>query len=70
MSAAPLVSVVVPTLKRPQLLLRALQSVFAQTHANLEAIVVVDGPDEPTLAALASVTDPNGNSPSPPAATR
>jgi glycosyltransferase involved in cell wall biosynthesis len=58
MSAASLVSVVIPTLKRPELLLRALQSVLAQTHANLEAIVVVDGPDEPTLAALASVHDP------------
>jgi glycosyltransferase involved in cell wall biosynthesis len=53
----PLVSVVIPTLHRPQLLVRALNSVFAQTHENLEIIVVVDGPDQATMAVLRSLSD-------------
>jgi hypothetical protein len=55
---APLVSAVIPTRHRPDLLLRALRSVFAQTHAPVEAVVVVDGPDPQTLRALAAVEDP------------
>jgi glycosyltransferase involved in cell wall biosynthesis len=51
------VTVVLPTLHRPQLLLRALDSVFMQTHRELEVIVVVDGPDPETSAALQSVKD-------------
>ena len=53
----PLVSVVIPTLRRPQLVLRALKSVFEQTHEDIEVIVVVDGPDLETIAALRSVND-------------
>lgn len=53
-----LVSVVIPTLQRPQLLSRALKSVFDQTHSPIEVIVVVDGPDPDTIAALASISDP------------
>lgn len=53
-----LVSVVIPTLRRPQLVLRALASVFNQTHDDIEAIVVVDGPDEATIAAVRRVADP------------
>ena len=49
------VSVIIPTLRRPALLRRALDSVFAQTHAPREVIVVVDGPDPDTMAALASI---------------
>jgi glycosyltransferase involved in cell wall biosynthesis len=56
-STAPLVSVVVPTFGRPTLLLRALTSVFGQTYETLEVIVVVDGPDEATIAALKNVRD-------------
>ncbi len=58
MVTPPVVSAIIPTLQRPGLLVRAVQSVFAQTHAHLEVIVVVDGPDEPTLAALRAVDDP------------
>jgi len=41
----PLVSVVVPTFRRPRLLGRALRSVRAQTYANWELIVSDDDPD-------------------------
>jgi glycosyltransferase involved in cell wall biosynthesis len=43
------VSVVVPTLNRPALLLRALGSIGRQTRAPREVIVVVDGPSDETL---------------------
>ena len=58
MSTPPDVSVVIPTLNRPDLAVRAVRSALAQTHAALEVIVVVDGPDPATEAALAQVADP------------
>lgn len=42
-TARPLVSVVIPTRDRPELLLDALRSVAAQTYSPLEVIVVDDG---------------------------
>jgi glycosyltransferase involved in cell wall biosynthesis len=54
----PAVSVVIPTFNRPALLARAVDSVLAQTMADLELIVVVDGPDPATSAYLETVTDP------------
>ena len=54
----PLVSVVIPTIHRPQLVLRALDGVFGQTLREIEVIVVVDGHDPETLQALGSVGDP------------
>src|SRR5579875_772269 len=54
----PLVSVIVPTLRRPKLLLRALESIFKQTYREIEVIVVVDGPDEDTANVLRTVNDP------------
>jgi len=56
--ARPFVSVVIPTLHRPVLLTRALASVFRQTWRDLEVIVVVDGPDPDTIAALETIDDP------------
>lgn len=53
----PLVSVIIPTLKRPVLLQRALSSVFRQTLLDLEVVVVVDGPDPDTIAVLETITD-------------
>ena len=53
-----LVSVVIPTLRRPKLVLRALASVFKQTYEQLEVIVVVDGPDEDTTDVLRTLNDP------------
>jgi hypothetical protein len=52
-----MVSVVIPTRYRPQLILRALRSVLAQTFHPLEVVVVVDGPDEATVIALSKITD-------------
>src|SRR5271155_2248998 len=53
-----LVSVVIPTLHRPKLLLRAIDSVLRQTHQEIEIIVVVDRPDPDTASAVQSVNDP------------
>ena len=57
MQPAPLVSVVIPTRARPELLRRAIASVFAQTYPNLEVVVVVDGPDAQTEEALRAMND-------------
>src|SRR5260221_4242399 len=54
----PEISVVIPTVGRPALVVRAVASVLAQTLADLEVIVVIDGPDPATLAALAGIADP------------
>jgi glycosyltransferase involved in cell wall biosynthesis len=53
----PVVSVVIPTRNRPQLVVRAVKSALAQTLTQIEAIVVVDGPDAETVAALAAIDD-------------
>ncbi|CAM3520126.1 Glycosyl transferase [Deinococcus saxicola] len=55
----PLISVVIPTHNRPELLLlRSLKSALEQRYPNLEILVVLDGPDPLTAAALATVDDP------------
>ncbi len=48
----PLVTAVIPTRNRPELVLRAVRSALAQTYANLEVVVVIDGPDPSTVQAL------------------
>jgi len=58
MDTTPEVSVVIPTRNRPQLLTRAVRSVLAQTVAEVEVVVVADGPDETTPKALAEIGDP------------
>ncbi|XVV08284.1 glycosyltransferase family 2 protein [Actinoplanes sp. CA-131856] len=57
MSSQPDVSVVIPTRNRPELAVRAVQSALGQTHRDLEVIVVIDGPDPLSEAALADVSD-------------
>jgi glycosyltransferase involved in cell wall biosynthesis len=59
--ASTLVSVVIPTLRRPAMLTRALASVFRQTWQSIEVIVVVDGPDAETIALLQAIDDPRLN---------
>jgi glycosyltransferase involved in cell wall biosynthesis len=54
----PRVSAVIPTFGRPVLLKRAVDSVLAQTMADVEVIVVIDGHDPDTLAYLDGVADP------------
>jgi glycosyltransferase involved in cell wall biosynthesis len=55
--STPEVSVVIPTLGRPELVTRAVRSALAQTVADIEVIVVVDGPDDATDTALAAIHD-------------
>ena len=52
------VSVIIPTVCRPALLWRAIASVRSQTYPNVEIIVVVDGADAATIAALGQVEEP------------
>lgn len=54
---SPLVSVIVTTVNRPELVGHAVRSVLAQTLGDLEVIVVVDGADAATERALATVDD-------------
>ena len=54
----PLVSVVIPTRNRPCLVARAVHSALTQSLVEIEVIVVVDGPDEPTLHVLHQIDDP------------
>src|SRR5271165_876879 len=53
----PVVSVVIPTLHRSHLLMRALNSVLRQTHPVAEIIVVIDGPDDETVQMLGKIED-------------
>ena len=57
MDRAPQVSVVIPTRKRPDLVVRAVKSALAQTLADIEVIVVIDGSDRATEQALAAIDD-------------
>lgn len=56
-SYGALVSVIVPTLGRPEMVMRAVSSVLAQSYAPLEVVVVIDGPDEETARALRQFKD-------------
>lgn len=56
-TAAPLVSIVLPTYKRARVLPQAIRSVLAQTHANWELIVVDDNSPDDTAQVVASFTD-------------
>lgn len=54
----PFVSAVITTRNRPHLMTRAIRSVLHQTYANLELIVVVDGPDPVTVDLLEKLSEP------------
>jgi glycosyltransferase involved in cell wall biosynthesis len=53
----PRVSAVIPTRNRPDLLRRAVMSVLQQTIADIEAVVVIDGPDPATVTMLNDIHD-------------
>ena len=57
MSTPPDVSVVIPTCNRPELAARAARSALGQTYGSLEVVVVIDGPDPDTRAALEAIGD-------------
>lgn len=53
-----LVSVIIPTHNRSQLLVRAVNSVLSQTYSNLECIVVDDASTDDTQKVIQQFTDP------------
>jgi GalNAc5-diNAcBac-PP-undecaprenol beta-1,3-glucosyltransferase len=53
----PLISVVIPTYRRPSLLLRAIRSVQNQTYKNLEIIVVDDASPDNTEEIVRRISD-------------
>jgi glycosyltransferase involved in cell wall biosynthesis len=57
-SASELVSVIIPSLNRPQLVSQAVKSALAQTIKLIEVIVVIDGLDQSTVDALKLIIDP------------
>ncbi len=57
-NTAPLVSAIIPTIRRPDRVVRAVRSVQAQTWSNIEIVVVIDGSDEATEQALADLAEP------------
>ncbi len=54
---APDISVIIPTRGRPGLLVGAVASALEQSYSTIEVIVVVDGPDPDTTAAIARFAD-------------
>lgn len=56
--SGPLVSIVLPTYKRPKLLAQAVASVLAQSHENWELIVVDDHSPDDTPQVMAAFDDP------------
>jgi hypothetical protein len=54
----PLVSITVATIGRPALLERALPSLLAQTHANLEVIIVGDAAPPELAESITAIGDP------------
>jgi glycosyltransferase involved in cell wall biosynthesis len=57
MSPIPQVTVVIPTIGRPDLAMRAIRTALDQTMSDLEAIVVVDGDDPETIRRVSSLAD-------------
>ena len=57
MGEGPLVSVIIPTWNRRQLVQQAIASVVAQTYDNWEVIVVDDGSRDGTVEELRKLTD-------------
>jgi len=58
MPVSPRVSVIVTTFNRPRQVREAVASALAQSMRDIEVIVVLDGPDPATLAAVEPINDP------------
>jgi glycosyltransferase involved in cell wall biosynthesis len=54
----PVISVVIPTFRRPLPVKRAVQGVLRQTYTALQVVVVIDGTDDGTRAAIDGLNDP------------
>jgi glycosyltransferase involved in cell wall biosynthesis len=54
----PMVSAIIPTHHRTDLVQRAVHSVLNQTYSNLEVIVVIDGPEPNTAEVLEAFQEP------------
>ncbi len=52
------ISVVIPTFDRPELVVRAIESVLNQTVLPIEIVVVIDGPDLTTKETLERIKNP------------
>lgn len=57
MSNSTLVTAVIPTKNRPELVIQAVHSALAQSYRNIEVVVVVDGPDPATEHSLSQFAD-------------
>ena len=53
-----IVSVVIPTRNRPQIVARGVGTALAQTLQSIEVIVIIDGPDQETVNVLSQIVDP------------
>jgi glycosyltransferase involved in cell wall biosynthesis len=53
-----LVSAVIPTYRRPELVKRAVKSVLAQSYKSIEVLVVIDGVDDGTRSVIDGLNDP------------
>lgn len=58
LAASELISVVIPTRNRPTIVNRSVQSALSQSWSGIEVVVVIDGPDDKTVEALAQIKDP------------
>lgn len=56
-ASSKLVSVIVPTYKRQDYLALTLESILAQTHENIEVLVVSDGDDDATASVVSDLND-------------
>lgn len=57
MSAAPLVSVIIPTFRREAMLVEAVTSALAQTGVSVEVVVLDDSPEGSAARAVAAIHD-------------
>jgi len=57
-TANPLVTVIIPTFKRPDLVQRAIESVRQQTHRNIEILVIDDCSGDNTGEVVRAIPDP------------